>query len=256
MSVQLSMFNPPTSESLLSATFSPGLESGHTPCARLAGQTTAQSGPGAAPARDSASPGPEKASTTSATFGPSSSGSSASAALSALLASKLRVRLPLPGSILYMMTWKERVTPSGRRICALRALAPRTSGSDCTGWPTPRREDSESTGAHRGKQDTLHSASQLAGWATPASHEAGSPATETYNEAGDSCNSRKTRLLVSGEAPTGCDANQKKVFQRGALGQLSPEHSRWLMGIPVEWASCAPTAIRSVRRLPRHSSKP
>jgi hypothetical protein len=107
------------------------------------------------------------------------------------------------------------------------------------GWPTPRREDSESTGAHRGTPDTLHSASQMAGWPTPM---AGSPATETYNEAGDSCNSRKTRLLVSGETPTGSPAPTEK------RGQLNPAHSRWLMGLPAAWDDCAPTATRSARR--------
>jgi len=40
------------------------------------------------------------------------------------------------------------------------------------GWPTPRAEDSEQTGAHRGKADTLNSASKLAGWGTPTSQDA------------------------------------------------------------------------------------
>ena len=130
-------------------------------------------------------------------------------------------------------------------------------------WPTPRREDSESTGAHRGTPDTLHSASQLAGWSTPrankwgfpdahGSHEtplapwptpmAGSPATETYNEAGDTCNSRKTRLLVSGETPNGSPVPTEK------RGRLNPSMSRWLMGLPVEWDLCAPKTTRTTRR--------
>jgi hypothetical protein len=34
-------------------------------------------------------------------------------------------------------------------------------------WPTPRAEDSEQTGAHRGVPDTLTSVSRLAAWETP-----------------------------------------------------------------------------------------
>ena len=72
---------------------------------------------------------------TSGTSGPPSSTSSASADLSALLASRLRQTLP--GSTLYKLTWKQRVTPSQQSIYALRASAPRTSDNDSTGLPTP-----------------------------------------------------------------------------------------------------------------------
>lgn len=41
-------------------------------------------------------------------------------------------------SPLYRMTWKERVTPSGRRILARVGSAPRTYANACTSWGTPR----------------------------------------------------------------------------------------------------------------------
>jgi hypothetical protein len=39
------------------------------------------------------------------------------------------------------LTWKERVTPSGRRICALRASVPRMCDRDYGLWPTPTTRD-------------------------------------------------------------------------------------------------------------------
>lgn len=59
-----------------------------------------------------------------ATCGPNGTASSRSAALQSSLASKLQARSA--GSILYKTTWKTRDTPSGRRICALRASPWRT----------------------------------------------------------------------------------------------------------------------------------
>lgn len=121
----------------------------------------------------------------------------------------------------------------------------------------------------------------LASWATPAAHEAGgtlerflerkkealakdsklgvslahwrTPTSLTHStnenrEAGDSCNLRHTRLLVSGPAPNGSPAATESI------GQLNPAHSRWLMGLGREWDDCAPTVTRSSRKSPPASS--
>lgn len=242
-----------------SATSSQASECGRTPCASPVGPMIAKSGPGRVPASPSLSQAPSVEQQTNATSGPSSSGSSASSALQSLLASRLAARLPLPGLMLYRLTWKERVTPLGRPISALRALVLRTSDSGCIGWATPasreaggtaeqflaRKQKAMESGAKLGVSLTsLSLQAQLAGWPTPTSC---SPATENYNEAGDSCNSRKTRLLVSGETPTGSPAPTEE------RGQLSPEHSRWLIGLPAEWGNFAPTATRSARRSQKRS---
>src|SRR5208282_2770455 len=110
---------------------------GTTPLERLDGQTVLPFGQAPAPARVSVQAGSGEALVIDVTYGPHGSGSFASTALTQSLASRLRPKTDSLGSTLFQLTWKERVTPSGRRICALRALGHRTSGSDCTSWPSP-----------------------------------------------------------------------------------------------------------------------
>lgn len=106
-----------------SAISSSELECGLSPSALSGGPIIDQSGPVPLPASLSARRALEAGLTTSGTYGPPSTGSSTSIALQSLLESKLRARMGWGGSILYRLTWKDRATPSGRRICARRASA-------------------------------------------------------------------------------------------------------------------------------------
>jgi len=77
---------------------------------------------------------------------------------------------------MFTLTWKERVTPSGRLIFALRASGVPTSGSDCSSWPTPNTPsggpNTEKTESHTGGMD-LDGAAQLAAWPTPKCPDGG-----------------------------------------------------------------------------------
>lgn len=278
-----------------SAISSPGLADGPTPCASPAGPTIALSGPRRVRASRSAPPASSAASTTTATSGQSCSSSSASAALQSSLESRLRDRLAGRGSTLYRLTWKAQATPSGRPICALLASGHRTSASASTSspWPTPTTLDHKDgasvgtaptngllgravwlaswptptvTDADRGGQaermetgrSNLRDAAMLSGWATPTASEPGwSPeeAQERKRQAiarGASMGTSVTTLThqAHGAMPSGSPAPTV------SRGQLNADFTRWLMGYPTAWASCAPTGTRSSRRSPPSSSAP
>ena len=172
----------PTNYSVtLSATSSLASAPGPTLCAAPGGPTTDPSGPALALVSLSAQQAKEQGLMTSGTYGPRSTGSSASAALQSSLESKLRQKTASAGSTLYKLTWKDRGTPQGLLICALRASAHRTSDSASTGWPTARSADGEKNvrtaeGSAReierkgGPQD-LNMAATLSGWTTTTTRD-------------------------------------------------------------------------------------
>lgn len=138
-------------------------------------------GQGPAPANPSQSQERGEEPRTSGTSGLSSSASSASADLQSSLASRLRRRLGSGGSMEYSLTWKVRVTPAQRQICALRASASRTSGSGCTGalsgWMTPKLPSGggQQVGVTPGGglRKLEDQAERLAGWRTPNESKGG-----------------------------------------------------------------------------------
>ena len=373
-----------------SDTSSPELEDGPLRSGSPASPMMPMSGPAPVRAKDSRTRARGAAFSTLDIFGQHGSHSSSSVALQSSLESRLRARLACSGSILFSLIWNDAVTPSGRRICALRASAPRTPDSACSSWPTPTVSGGDYTydhgdhearclklagaaktavwptplasdgtasrdtfhhgpnnltltgasrlaawatqlangsggggceshidgrrsnlrdqvhtanwptpracdGAKGGKrmvktgQDlptTAHTASwptptardwkssasnkhgdnarplnevaRLATWATPAAQEAGGTpeaflarkqaAREDGTVIGVSLTSLslQAQLADSGPTPTGSCAEIPSGARRSP-GQLSPEHSRWLMGYPAAWGFCGATVIRSSR---------
>jgi hypothetical protein len=58
---------------------------------------------------------------------------------------------------------------------------------------------------------------------------------------------RQAQLADSGLTATGGTPATKSI------GQLNPEYSRWLMGLPIEFSNCVDLAMRSVRNLRKRS---
>lgn len=204
---------------------------------------------------------------TSGTFGPHGFTSLASANLRQCLASRLMAKTALLGSTLFKLTWKEWATPSGRRLFLLRASAPRKDDTEFSSWPTPCSQDGPNGGPAQGA-DRLPGAAALCGWQTPTS-----PSRTGEHQAG---NNRYVSSVTEALAPWSTPRANKRGFpdshgsderpadiglmpigyraKAESGGPLNPEHSRWLMGLPPVWTSCAPSETRSSLLSPKRSS--
>jgi hypothetical protein len=214
-----------------------------------------------------------KARKTSVTSGPSSSISSVSLNLQRSLASRLKALSDTDGSIEFLLTWDEKVTPAARPFCLLRARGRRTSDTAFSGglfsWPTTRQSDGDNglrsaEGAEKeyerkGDGADLPTIAQLAdvsGWATPKSSDTAppdllqvtpraSPAARDYKDgrASQETLDRNSRPLneqavnfVSGTTSESSTA----ATARAGVFRLNPSFSRWLMGIQPSWDHCSP----------------
>ncbi len=141
---------------------------------------------------------------------------------------------------------------------AKRAMGSTRHGSNLNdfvmlaGWPTTTACDHK--GGYQGGRirngklstDRLDMAAQLAGWQTPSTDSFRKRGGNRSDELGNQELVRNVvqpaRMTASGEMLTGSSVEMKSG------GQLSPAHSRWLMGLPHAWDDCAPTAMPSSRK--------
>lgn len=183
-----------------SVTSSPGLAAGLLPFDWPDGPKTDPSGPAVVLASRSVSPAGGRGSKIQGIYGPTFIDSSVHPGPLSLWGSRLRERLATLGSPEWDLIWRRKAMPGGRSISRLAPSERRTAGTGCTGWPTPQERDYRTGEGHRWQTPEERSRNlndavafvsgyKMAGWPFPM---AGSPATETYNEAGNTDSSRKT----------------------------------------------------------------
>ena len=115
----------------------------------------------------------KKAKTTLDTSGLSSSISSESANLQQSLENKLRQQLDLDGSMIYKLTWKQKVTPQRRSYCHLAASALRTKETGSSSWLTPTTSDMNGVRELDGKRSGGLNTQVQSSWPTPTAATGG-----------------------------------------------------------------------------------
>lgn len=227
-------------KNLLNVTSSQGSASGVTHSDPQGGRTTDQSGQDRVRVSLSAAQVTERGWLTSGTSGLTGSTSSNSADLQRSLENRLRVKTDSVGSTLYKLTWKERTTPSGLSISALRASVRRTSGKDFGSWPTPTTRDGK--GGYQGGRirngkistDTLDVTAQLTGWPTPRANKVHPTITEENRDklaSRNKSNLEEVVAVLSGWAtPTTADhkgaAKPESVKEWNSRGHNLPEQGQ------------------------------
>ena len=132
------MFEQMTLFAMINATSSQASADGVSRSGSQDGPTIGKSGQDRVRASRSAGLAAGSAPQTLGTSGPTSLASSASERLASSLASRLTDLMDGHGSTAFMLTWRQQATPSGLRLCVLRARALHTSDSGFTGsLPTP-----------------------------------------------------------------------------------------------------------------------
>ena len=276
-------YNQPTFWDTYSTTSSQASADGLTLYVSPDGPKTDQSGQEAVPVSRFLQRASRKAKKTKGISGPPSLNSyegttlSASENLSLRLVSRLAQRFATVGSMEYVQTWKEKVTPAGMRYWEHTAKAHRTSGSGCTGWPTPvvqyangtpedflrRKRESVERGSSMGIcLSDLNMVSQLTGWNTPRATDGsnGGP-----NQTGGALpadvalagwpSPRANEATGDQPPPTGTEQQAKELEKYAPAGWVSPSSRDWKDTAGMATTGTNPDGSERIRldQLPRQA---
>lgn len=222
-------------------------EAGALPSDKRCGMTLDLFGQGVAPASHSASQAKERLKPTTDTSGLTGSGLLPMSALAWSLVNRLRARLPMGGSTMPLMIWKEKVTKRQRLYYQLAVSVHRTGVTDSGLLPTPTTSDA-TTGAIVGKNDTFYTTKN--------------GTLRKVNQHGTNGSLGLARYLKMLPTPTTSDAkgasanryngsptshgNLREVLRSSITdGQYPhPRFVAWMMGYPPEHLNFAPTEMR------------
>jgi len=182
----LQTLSPQISQGTPSVISSPGLVDGQERLKLPSGTQIDLFGPEALHVKASQSQGKEREKTIADTSGQCSLISLESANLQLCLENKLQQLSDMGGSMIYKMTFKQKVTPAGRVYSHLAVSGHRTKGTDSSSqqsaWPTPILSDMKDRGSwddpvvqrriRIGKQVPLSSLVQTTSpWPTPSTRD-------------------------------------------------------------------------------------
>jgi hypothetical protein len=151
-----------------------------------------------------------------------------------------------------------------------RPLAPLTGGTGSGSWRTPRASEA----AHHGRTATGHGkqtglVEQVMKWATPTQSDGTGGPGNSGRDGGENlrtqvANAERAKLTKDGLWTTPCTddtGHRKGSYEQGgtalstqAGGSLNPTWVEWLMGFPLGWTDCEPSATASSPRSPNGSA--
>lgn len=133
-------------------------------------------------------------------------------------------------------------TPYGLLAVRQLIICANESGYERITAPTPKAEDNQCCGAHRGKPDTLHSWVRVP---TPKAQNAtgSGPSRVGHREDLQTFVNRLPTPQArdwKGKSQWGVDPENRDCLPNAVGGQLNPNWEEWLMGWPIGWTALKP----------------